>query len=132
MSDFVPFDNDFLSDLEKEFGLLHPRDSNDEWDDLDLDLEGFCLVAAFLFGERASFWVHKRKDSWAEHIEYLEHTDRIHCKYCMSNESFDKLVDHLRPAIEVDIVKAHDRCNHEIYPEIVVAIGIRYLCGGSY
>jgi hypothetical protein len=47
MSNYVLFDDDLLSDLEKKFGLLHPEDSNDEWDDLDLDLEGFCLVAAF-------------------------------------------------------------------------------------
>ena len=50
----------------------------------------------------------------------------------MSKKSFDKLVNHLRPDIEVDIVKAHNRCNEEIYPEIVVAIGICHLCGGSY
>jgi hypothetical protein len=79
MSNYVPFDDDFLSDLEREFGLLHPGDSNDEWDDLDLDLEGFCLVAPFIFGERKSYWVHKPKD-WSEHIEHLQHTDRFHCK----------------------------------------------------
>jgi hypothetical protein len=45
MSDYVLFHDDFLSDLEKEFELSHPEDSNDEWDDLDLDLEGVCLVA---------------------------------------------------------------------------------------
>jgi hypothetical protein len=81
-------------DLEKQFGLLHPEDSNDEWDDLDLDLEGFCLVAAFLFGERKSYWVHKHKDCLL-HVEHLQHTNRLHCKYHMSKESFDKLVDHL-------------------------------------
>jgi hypothetical protein len=50
----------------------------------------------------------------------------------MSNESFDKLVSHLWPDIEVDIVKARNRCNQEIYPEIFVAICICYLRGGSY
>jgi hypothetical protein len=131
MSDYVLFQDDFLSDLEKEFGLSHPEDSNDEWDDLDLDLEGFCLMASFLYGERQSYWVHERMD-WSQHVKHLQHTDRFHCKYRMSKESFDKLVDHLRPDIEVDIVKARNRCNQEIYPEIVVAICIRYLCGGSY
>jgi hypothetical protein len=94
MSNYVPFNDDFLLDLEKEFGSLRPEDSNDEWDDLDLDLEGFCLVAAFLFGERKSYWAHKCKD-WLQHVKHLQHTDRFDCKYCMSKESFDKLVNHL-------------------------------------
>jgi hypothetical protein len=79
--------------LEKEFELLHLEDSNDEWDDLDLDLEGFCLMGAFLFGERKSYWAHKCKD-WSQHFERLQHTGRFHCKYRMSKESLDKLVNH--------------------------------------
>jgi hypothetical protein len=94
MSDYVLFHDDFLLDLEKEFWLSHPEDSNDEWDDVDLDLQGFCLVAAFLHGDRHSYWVHERMD-WSQHVKHLQHTDRFHCKYRMSNESFDKLVSHL-------------------------------------
>ncbi len=94
MSDYVLFDDDFLSDLEKEFGLSHPEYSNDGWDDLDLALEGFCLVAAFLFGDGQSYWAHKRMD-WSQHVKHLQHTDRFHCKYRMSKESFYKLFDHL-------------------------------------
>jgi hypothetical protein len=53
-------------------------------------------------------------------------------RYCMSLESFNLLVELVHPEIEPDIVNARNHCAEPICAEIVVAIGIQYLAGGSY
>ena len=50
----------------------------------------------------------------------------------MSHEAFLKLLDLLRPMVAPDIRKSHNSCDNPIYPELVLAIGLRWLAGGSY
>jgi hypothetical protein len=65
---------------------------------------------------------------WLEHVEQQVRRRRWNGKYHMSPEAFAMLVDLLRPMLEVDPIRLG---SHEpILPEIVVAIGVRYL-GGS-
>ena len=52
----------------------------------------------------------------------------------MTAEAFDVLVEIVRPAVEVNEIRsmASTPQSTPIFPELVVTIGIRYLCGGSH
>jgi hypothetical protein len=64
---------------------------------------------------------------WCKHIEQQVRRRRWNGKYHMSPDTFAKLVDLLRPMLEVDPIRLG---THEpIIPEVVVAIGVRYLGG---
>jgi hypothetical protein len=121
-------------------GFLSPTDSiygdvgNDGWDDLELECQEFLTLYTLLFPDddkRKSFWDHERLD-WSSHLEKLRHEGRFAQKYRMPEKAFNRLVRVLGPILQADITKSRSRCTQEIYPEIFVAIGLRYLAGGSY
>jgi hypothetical protein len=50
----------------------------------------------------------------------------------MPEKAFNSLVEKLVPMLPGNVTKSRNRCSEEIYPQIVVTIGLRYLAGGSY
>jgi hypothetical protein len=62
------------------------------------------------------------------------HTDEFTQKYRITLDTFNNLLEYLRPYITVDPIKSQNSTpgSLPIYPELVVAIGIRWLAGGSY
>ena len=65
---------------------------------------------------------------WETHVEEQVRRRRWNGKYHMSPATFAKLVDLLRPQLEVDPIRLGS--HQPIIPEVVVAVGVRYL-GGS-
>jgi hypothetical protein len=76
-------------------------------------------------------WQHERLD-WDLHVEKLIHENRFHIRYRMSFEDFDALVQLLGDDVVPNFTMSGLRCDAAIYPEMVVAIGIRVLAGGNY
>jgi hypothetical protein len=65
------------------------------------------------------------------HVQKLLHKDRFHIRYRMPLDDFEALVELLGDAIVPNVVQSNRRCEEPIYPEMVVAIGIRVLAGGN-
>jgi hypothetical protein len=98
------------------------------WDELEIQFL-LCMEAAM--GERKIKWKHTRVN-WKEHVEKLIHEEDFDRTYRMSVEAFNTLVDLLRPMITPNLIKALNSCVEPIYPEIAVAVALRWLAGGSY
>ena len=65
----------------------------------------------------------------------LIHKRKFHKMYRMTATAFDDLVEIVRPIVEVDVRKSMASTplsNSTIFPELVVAAGLRWAAGGSY
>ncbi|KAI2507521.1 nuclease [Fragilaria crotonensis] len=89
----------------------------------------------FLFGTffddretREAKWNHRRIN-WEAHVLQLQHENLFKRTYRMSLQAFEKLTHVLGKDIVIDEV--HCPVLEHIPPEIVVAVGIRYLSGGK-
>jgi hypothetical protein len=99
---------------------------------LDGDIELFLAITELLTGERISYWQHERLD-WNQHVEKLLHENPFHIGYHMSLEDFDALVQLLGDEVVPNFAMSPSlRCDKAIYPEMMVAIGIRVLASGNY
>jgi len=67
---------------------------------------------------------------WAQHVKKCIHEKSFSRKYRMSHNSFNHLVNILKPYLERNAAKASR--GKYIIPHIVVAIGTRYLAGEPY
>jgi hypothetical protein len=78
---------------------------------------------------RAEKWYHERL-CFSNHVEKLEHEGMFERTYRMSLRAFRKLIGMLGESITLD----HRRSGNAvpILPEIVAAIGLRWLAGGNY
>ena len=122
MSDRWDVEDDFMSDVDGVYGDI----VNDGWDDLELEFEEFLTLYNFLYFDgngRKSFWDHDRLD-WSKHLEKLWHEGLFARRYRLPEKAFDGLVELLLPMLSVDVTKSRNRCSHEIYPEIIVAIDL--------
>ena len=131
MSDRFDVGDDFMSD---DIDGIYGDVDNDGWDDLELEFEEFLTLYNFLQQDeekRKTFWDHQRLH-WSTHVDKLRHEGLFGRRYRMPESAFNKLVELLKPMLPGDVTKSRNRCSHEIYPEIIVAIGLRYLAGGSY
>ena len=79
---------------------------------------------------RREKWKHKRMD-WQAELVKLQYIRGFQTRYRLSEDSFNKLVDILRPQVTVNMIqsKRSTSGNDSITPEIVVAVGLRYLAG---
>jgi hypothetical protein len=91
------------------------------------------LIEETVGEQRAPKWQLQRLD-WTTHVDHQTHTAEFQQKYRMTLETFTKLLEILRPSITVDPIKSQNSTpgSSPIYPELVMAIGIRWLAGGSY
>ena len=110
-------------------------DSDEDWF-ADNDDELATLVIAEMFDDTRTFkWDHCR-DSWTAHVDKLIHEKMFDRTYRMSYKTFHKLADMLRAKLTCDCVKSRASCagmsGLPFFPELVIAIALRWLAGGSY
>ena len=96
------------------------------------------IIAAWFVKQRNNSRLFKwnaQRLNWDDHKARLLHQRKFHRQYRMSPTAFDRLVEILYHDIAVDekmsMISTPDS-NSPIFPELVVAIGIRTLAGGSY
>jgi hypothetical protein len=108
----------------------------------ELDWEYPFLLLAFVFlYQSLGFFLDGTRNPPIEtqRVNWIEHRDKIISRghfrrtYRMSPESFEKLVEILRPVLTVNATKAFARSPAgPIIPEIRLHCLIRYIAGGSY
>ena len=79
--------------------------------------------------EQKEHWDRCRID-WKEHVMKSIHEDSFSSKYHMSYHAFCYLVDFLRPSLTR--MSSRCRATEFVFPEIIAAVGIRWLAGESY
>jgi hypothetical protein len=127
--------NDLFEDEDEE-----EVEEDEEWHQQEV------LQAAALAGIRARFDEYRNERrfraskyprvrmSWADVAAEGEHSGDFRETFRMSRTAFDDLVALLGERIEVDIIKSLNSTPHSndrIFPEMVVAIGLRFLAGGK-
>jgi hypothetical protein len=114
--------------------------SDDTLNEDTVDEEWFLLSASFLLQSFNSFFdgnrnppIDTQRANWQEHRNKLIYRCHFHRTYRMSPESFDRLVDTIRSALNTNETKSHNRTvAGPIIPEIRLHCLVRYLAGGSY
>ena len=83
--------------------------------------------------QRKRKWHHKRFN-WAKHLRKLRHEQAFSRTYRMSLPAFCKLLDLLRDDFDVMTATQHGGYHEAdaVEPELIMAIAIRWLAGGSY
>ena len=83
--------------------------------------------------QRRQRWIHKRLN-WAEHVRKLGHEHAFDRTYRMSVTAFYRLLDLLRDDLMTMNESQHGGYHDTdaVEPELIMAIGIRWLAGGSY
>ena len=92
--------------------------------------EDLC-VASIALSHRVDRMIVVRMN-WHRHVESLLHENLFHVKYRMSIASFNKLLNLLRPALQLNHKYAVMTGMEPICCEIMLHCMIRYLAGGSY
>ena len=106
-------------------------DSDDVFVDIWDSIQSLHFIFEHLFDEtvtREAKW-HHRRIKWEAHVVQLRHEKLFKRTYRMTLRAFQKLTRMLGENIIVD-----DTCcpvYEHIYPEIIVAVGLRYLSGGK-
>jgi hypothetical protein len=110
---------------------LFEEDSLDELLDDTFDQELILLL--LLAKEQRNFKWHQKKLPWDEHVAKLHHERQFSRTYRMSHEAFCNLKKILLPFLVPNCTRWNQSNNDEIiYPELVMAIGLRWVAGGSY
>jgi hypothetical protein len=109
--------------------------ADDDGDDVFVDIRDSIHSLHFIFEHffdesvtREAKW-HHRRIKWEAHVVQLQHENLFKRTYRMTLQSFQKLTRVLGKNIVAD-----ESCcpvHEHIYPEIVVAVGLRYLSGGK-
>ena len=106
-------------------------DGNDVFVDIRDSIHSLHFIFEHFFDEsvtREAKW-HHRRIKWEAHVVQLQHENLFKRTYRMTLQSFQKLTRVLGKNIVAD-----ESCcpvHEHIYPEIVVAVGLRYLSGGK-
>jgi hypothetical protein len=99
---------------------------------IDDDLEEVLMIIRLLFGENCRLkkikFRHLRVD-WEYHVYMLEYTNEFEQRFWMYLSMFDDLVEELRVPLTVSFTQflRSTSTNEPIYPEMIVAIGLRIL-----
>ena len=94
--------------------------------------EALFLLMCSALKEHRNIRVGRKRLSWNEHVSLLLHEDLFTRTYRMSYDAFNTLLELLRPSISCDLIKSKNCTPEPIYPELVMAIGLQWLAGGSY
>lgn len=127
-------DEDFIPDAHNDFSLeyllqelsMDEEEEGEEWDE-----EMYLVMCARWKKERLFKWDHERID-WDSYVAKKLHNGGFNRAYRMSFDAFYHLLELLRPMITYDVIKSKNSCDKPIFPELVLATGIRWLAGGSY
>lgn len=127
--------NTALSVAMKKKYLAYIDAADDDSDDVFEDIRHNLRMLDFLFEDffydsitRKAKWQYQRI-KWKAHVVELRHTRLFKNKYRMSVRAFRKLTRILGKNITVD--ETFCPVSESIYPEIIVAVGIRYLSGAK-
>jgi hypothetical protein len=93
-------------------------------------VENLC-IASIALSFRANRMIVVRMN-WIRHVESLLHENLFHVKYRMAIESFEKLLEMLRPELQLKDKYAVMSGMEPISCEIMLHCTIRYLAGGSF
>ena len=117
-------------DIFENFDPYHELAQMDD-DDLE-DLVAINSVFDQLRRQCKIKYRHHRK-CWQEHRDMLIETDQFANRFRMPPEHWDYLLEGIRDAITVDYEKSRESTggNDPIYPEIIMAMGLRFLGLGS-
>ena len=101
--------------------------------DMEEEEDEFLVIREFFEAnkrKRLWKWRHGRLN-WEGHLEQERHTGRFDSKYHLPEENFNVLVGLLTPMVLVDVQKSMNSTsgNLPIYPELVVATGLRFMGG---
>jgi hypothetical protein len=120
-----------LVDDGNSYSICSSDSIDDEfWDsDNDDDLLNFLYVGST--NCRSEKYQHHRL-CWEEHLEKLQHEGMFSRTYRMSYEAFMKLLLFIRPKLLCRTGNPVQAGSELIKPEIVMAIALRWLAGGSY
>jgi hypothetical protein len=100
-------------------------------EELDDDLADLRVIFDLRRNERSirkPKYFHNRIN-WDEHIEMLEYTNNLEQRFRMTHSSLKALIEELREPLTVcvsQLVRSTNR-NDPIYPEVIVACGLRFL-----
>jgi hypothetical protein len=105
-------------------------DANDFFADIEHHITSLHLIVQLFFDDdvREAKWHHRRID-WETHVFLLQHENSFKRTYRMTLAAFQKLTRILGKDIIVDEV--YCPVDEPIVPELIVAVGIRYLSGGK-
>ena len=122
-------ENHLIDGLDDFDGYAHLDSLEEE------DIEDIAEVQAILSTnkrQRSIKYRHERKD-WAEHVEMLLQTDQFENRFRMPKAHFEYLLEAIRGAITVDFARSSNSTegNEPIYPEVILAIGLRFVGLGS-
>ena len=119
-----------LTDILENFDAYSRMEIMDDsdWE----DLEAIRLIFEMNRRKRAAKYKHDRKD-WYEHADMLEQTGEFENRFRMSRDHFNILLDAIKDAITVDFARSANSTegNDPIYPEVVLACGLRFVGLGS-
>ena len=100
-------------------------------DDLD-DLEAIRLIFSQNKKKRGLKFRYRRCN-WESHIQMLTATNGFENRFRMPKDNFNYLLEAIRECITVDFLRSMNSTggNDPIYPEMVMAMGLRFLGLGS-
>ena len=107
----------------------------EEEEDADMEAVVAAMGAFATWKSQPLFKWQEERCNWDNYVKRLEHKKEFDRDHRMSLHSFNKLVRILEPSITVDYVKSMNStpdASGPIFPELVVATGIRWLAGGVY
>jgi hypothetical protein len=81
--------------------------------------------------EKLFRWNEERLD-WNAYVGKLNHRKEFQKTFRMEESTFKLLCTLLRPSITVDATRARGSGAEPIYPELVMAVGLRWLAGGQW
>jgi len=121
---FALFDEMF-GDLDLNAYEIIELMEDEDWN----DLSAIQLMFAGNKRLRKVKFMHERTD-WDKHVEMLEYTNNFEHRFRMKREHFEYLLDAVRDAITVDFARSSNSTggNEPIYPEMILAMGLRF-CG---
>jgi hypothetical protein len=108
------------------FLLLQDDEDEDGEDENTEAIQALLGSSAIVFSSRAEKWTDVRIN-FAEHVSRLRHRNKFQRMYRMSYNAFLYLVEILTPLLEAEGHHYWKSGAHRIFPEIIVAVGLRWL-----
>ena len=124
-TDEEDMDMDFFDDDSSD------GDSSDDDSEASVTEELLVILLALKATEKLFRWNEERLD-WDAYVRKLNHRKEFQKTFRMEESSFNLLCTLLRPSITVDVTRARASGAEPIYPELVMAIGLRWLAGGQW
>jgi hypothetical protein len=117
--------------MDMDFFDSSDDDSSDNDSETSVTEELLVILLALKATEKLFRWNEERLD-WDAYVRKLNHRKEFQKTFRMEESSFNLLCTLLRPSITVDVTRARASGAEPICPELVMAIGLRWLAGGQW